>query len=49
VHQDGFVIVQTYDVGVIEFQVIFHVKFDKIQNVSFLRKLIYTAIYILSN
>jgi hypothetical protein len=34
-------------VGVIEFQVIFHVKVDKIWKVSFLK--IYTAICILSN
>jgi hypothetical protein len=32
--------------GVIEFQVIFHEKFDKIQKVSFLRKIKFTQPYV---
>ncbi len=49
-HQVGFVIVQTYDVGVIEFQVIFHEKFNKIQKSQLSKEnKIYTTICILSN
>ncbi len=45
-HQVGFVIVHTYDVGVNEFQVIFHVKFNKVQKVSFVTKSKFTQPYV---